>query len=606
MARKFLITAALPYSNGRLHVGHIAGAYLPADIYVRYLRARIPSPGRAASNDPLAVEDVKFICGSDDNGVAALIAARNEGMSVQELTAKYNARQKADFEALDIAFDIYGGTHQPGYAAIHEKLSQEFFRAIHDAGYFVKKATDQLYDPVAGQFLPDRYVVGTCPECGHDRAYGDQCDQCGKSMDPLKLKNPKSTVTPGVTPEVRKTVHWYLQLAKIQAALVAWLTRASTGGWRETLTRFALAQAELGLPERAMTRDLTWGIPVPLDDPDAKGKALYVWFDAPIGYVTFTQALLQGSADSYEDYWKNPDCRIIHFIGEDNIVFHAITWPAMLMAFNTHAASQSPPRPQYNLPSNVVANCFLNYKKAGQPVKFSKRDLAADDPGWVEEYIKKFVTGAESERLGVDPLRFYLTAIAPETARTFFSMEEFFEKNNELGNVLGNFVNRTLTFAAKYFENKVPSRQRSGTGGQGSETRPTDQAMLQARETGVKSVAEHLEACRFKAAQEAAMELARVGNKYFADEAPFKTRKTDMALTGTIINVCLQVCRTLATIFGPFLPGSARRIAAQLGLADVESAMKWDTALDELAAGHTLGKAEILFRKPEAPAGSRG
>jgi methionyl-tRNA synthetase len=562
--RRFLVTAALPYSNGRLHVGHIAGAYLPADTYVRYRRAK--------------GDDVLFICGSDDNGVAALIAAKNEGTTVEELTARYNKRQKADFDSLGINFDIYGGTHQPGFAETHEKLSQQFFVSIFKKGFFTKKTTDQLYDPVAKQFLPDRYVQGTCPDCNYDKAYGDQCDNCGRSMDPLKLKNPRSTITPGVVPEVRSTSHWYLRLDQFQEPLRKWL-ETKVGQWRPTVTNFALAQIEGGLPERAMTRDLTWGVPVPLDDPDAAGKALYVWFDAPIGYVTFTAAALKAGGHSpgeYSDWWKSEDSKIVHFIGEDNTVFHALTWPAMLMAEGT-----------YQLPSNVVANSFLNFKGPdGQPDKISKSRTPADSPVWVEEYAKRFEP---------DPLRGYLTSISPENARTFFSLEEFFTHNDSvLVAVLGNFINRWITFAHKYFEGKVPEK---GTRG------PLEEGLLNACKETAAKVAEHLDRFQFKVGYEAAMDLARAGNKYFDDTKPFNTRTTDMAATGTAINACIQAGKALATVFGPFLPHTARKILTQLNLD--ESALRWDQAAVELPAGHRLGERQILFKKFEQanPAG---
>lgn len=644
--RRFLVTAALPYSNGRLHVGHIAGAYLPADIFVRYLRAR--------------GDEVKFICGSDDNGVAALITARNEGVPVEECTAKYNARQKADFESLNIRFDVYGGTHQPGFYDIHEKLSQEFFTRIHERGYFTKKSTDQLYDPVAKQFLPDRYVQGTCPICSYDKAYGDQCDNCGNTMDPLKLLNPKSTITPGVTPEVRSTVHWYLSLKSFESLLREWLEVKLRNVLRENVYRFSIGQLtyfyevwvpnaeavekirgrlqseglapELstavhqgdvrllfrtwtadeqkaveklvtevidavrppdvpkvdrhdlygGLPERAMTRDLTWGIPVPLDDPEAAGKVLYVWFDAPIGYISFTAAALKAEGRSpgeYAEWWKNPDCKIVNFIGEDNIVFHAIIWPAMQMAVNERLRELG--EPEYQLTSNVVANSFLNMKYPdGKVDKISKTKTPPDAPVWVEEYAKQYEP---------DPLRYYLTAIAPETARTAFDMDDYFAQNNGvLGNALGNFVNRTLTFAVKYFDGKVPDPGVRGD---------IEKAQLDECRRAWQAVTEHLEGFRFKAAQEAAMDLARAGNKYFDTAAPFRSRKTDMAAAGAAINVCIQTVKTLAVLFGPFLPDTSRRIVAQLGVD--ESALKWDQALLELPAGHKLGEPSILFKKFE-------
>ncbi|MCA9727853.1 MAG: class I tRNA ligase family protein, partial [Candidatus Eisenbacteria bacterium] len=322
--RRFLVTSGLPYSNGRLHVGHLAGAYLPADIFVRYLRSR--------------GDEVRFVCGSDDNGVASLVSARKEGRPVAELVADYRESQMRDFQRMGIGFDIYGGTHAPDFVATHNRISQEFFRTIHDHGYFVKRSQKQLYDLEARQFLPDRYAKGTCPNCGNKEADADQCDVCGATYDQTELIDPVSTIT-GTRPELRETTHWFLQLQRFQEPLREWLEskRQAQGdqpAWRDHVLNFCLGQIKNGLPERAMTRDLDWGIPVPLDDPDAAGKVLYVWFDAPIGYVSFTASLeeRQGRpADDYTHWWKDPDCRIVHFIGEDNTVFHALIWPAMLL-----------------------------------------------------------------------------------------------------------------------------------------------------------------------------------------------------------------------------------------------------------------------------------
>ena len=393
--RRFLVTSGLPYSNGPLHVGHVAGAYLPADTYVRYLRAR--------------GDEVRFICGSDDNGVASLISARKEQRSVEELTADYNARQVEDFAGLGIEFDIFGGTHQPGFVERHEQFSQQLFLAIHERGYFVKRATRQLYDAKAQQFLPDRYVKGTCyhdrvdgTPCRFDGAYGDQCESCGNAIDPMLLIDPVSTIT-HTRPEPRETTHWHLQLQRLEQPLREWLERQrdSKPAWRETVLNFVLGQIKNGLPERAMTRDLDWGVPVPLDDPDAAGKVLYVWFDAPIGYVSFTAELCQretGDWQDYERWWKDPECKIVHFIGEDNTIFHALIWPAMLMAEGS-----------FQLPWQVVANAFLNIKLPGKEEE--KVSKSRGNAIWIEEYLKRF---------DPDPLRYYLTAVAPENQRTAF------------------------------------------------------------------------------------------------------------------------------------------------------------------------------------------
>jgi len=552
MARKFTVTGALPYSNGRLHVGHIAGAYLPADIYVRYLRAR--------------GDEVRFICGSDDHGVAIPITAMKEGKTPQEVCSYYNAKQKADFEGLGIVFDIYGGTHQPGFLDLHTRLSQHFFRRIYENGHFVKRRTKQLFDVQAGKFLPDRYVKGTCPYCGYESAYGDQCEACGKSLDPLTLKNPVSTIT-GTTPEVRETVHWYFKLRDFEEPLRRYLDSHSE--WRPHVLNFARGLLNEGLPERAMTRDLDWGIPVPLDDPDAAGKVLYVWFDAPIGYVSFTAKyceLHEGSWQAYENWWKDPDCKIVHFIGEDNIIFHALIWPAMLLGEGT-----------YQLPHNVVANCFLNIRFPGkEEEKISKSRGTAI---WIEEYLKLF---------DPDPLRYYLTVIAPETQRTTFDIDEFVQRNNsELLANLGNFVHRTITFTHRYLDGRVPHI-----------SKPLDEADSQqldlCRQTPHK-VAENLEALRFRAALAEVMNLVRAANAYFNARQPWQQRKEDLEACKTTINVCLQTIKTLMTVMQPFLPFSARKIASMLQVD--ESAFAWEQADVPLPEGHGLGQPQILFKK---------
>ena len=552
MTRKFLVTAALPYSNGRLHVGHIAGAYLPADIYVRYLRAK--------------GDDVRFICGSDDNGVAITLSAQKEGLTPAEIVAKYNASQKQSFDGLGIRFDIFGGTHMPDFVERDDEISQEFFRSIHDKGYFVKRQGKQLFDAQAEKYLPDRYVTGGCHHCGASGAYGDQCEACGKSIDPLLLKDPKSVLT-GAVPEVRETTHWYLLLHAFEKPLKEWLERQSD--WRPTVLNFSLGQIKNGLPERAMTRDLTWGVPVPLDDPDAAGKVLYVWFDAPIGYVSFTSTLLErqgGAPSDYERWWKNPDCRIVHFIGEDNIVFHALIWPAMLMADGT-----------YQLPTRVVANSFLNIKFPGneEEEKISKSRGTAI---WIEEFLKDY---------DPDPLRYYLTAIAPESARTAYDPDDFLARNDgELVATLGNFINRNLTFVNKYFDGKVPEAGRRDE---------LDEAQLALCGAQATKVGELLEACQFKAALGEVMALARGGNGYLDKKKPWIQRKEDMTACGVTLNVCIQTVRALTVLMQPFLPFSARRCLTMLNLD--ESALAWERANDKVPDGHALGEPAVLFRK---------
>lgn len=551
MARRFLVTAALPYSNGRLHVGHIAGAYLPADIFVRYLRLR--------------GEDVRFVCGSDDNGVAITLSAEKEGLSPAQTVEKYNAAQKSDFDGLGIEFDVYGGTHLAGFVERHNAISQAFFRTLFDKGCFVKRSTKQLFDTKAGKFLPDRYVTGDCHHCGAPAAYGDQCESCGKTIDPLLLKNPISMITKS-TPEVRETTHWYLRLGDFQTQLRQWLE--SRTGWRPTVLNFALGQIKQGLPERAMTRDLDWGIPVPLDDPDAAGKVLYVWFDAPIGYVSFTAQMLENQKRPWTEFgswWKDPDCKIVHFIGEDNIIFHALIWPAMLMAEGS-----------FQLPHQVVANSFLNIRFPGRDEeKISKSRGSAV---WIEDFLDQF---------DPDPLRYYLTAIAPETARTAYNPDEFLSRNDgELVATLGNFIHRTVTFAHKYFDGRVPSV--------GSRDN-IDGEQIAACDSQADRLAEQIECFHFKGALAELMTLARAGNLYLDQKKPWLQRKESMEACAASVNVCLQTVHVLAVLMQPFLPFASRKCLATLGLD--ATALTWKQLEQELPAGRRLGTPDILFRK---------
>ncbi len=557
MAR-YLITAGLPYSNGRLHVGHIAGAYLPADTYVRYLRA--------------CGHEVRFICGSDDNGVAIEISAHKQGKTPQEISTHFHERQKRDFAGLAIDFDVYGGTHQPAFREIHERFSQDFFRRIHEKGYFTKRTTKQLYDPQAKRFLPDRYVRGTCHHCGSPEATGDQCDNCGKMIDPLLLKNPISQIS-GAPAEVRETTHWYLRLSDFEKPLKTWL-ESKQGQWRPGVLNFALGQIKNGLPERAMTRDIAWGIPVPLDDPDAAGKVLFVWFDAPIGYVSFTAQLCaerEGGWQSYEKWWCDPGTKIEHFIGEDNTVFHALIWPAMLMAETRH-----------QLPTTVIANNFVNFGKpaeTGDAVKISKSRTAEDSPVWIEEYLKRF---------DADALRYYLTAIAPESARTSFDPADFIQRNNsELVAAFGNFINRWMKIATDQFGLRVPEVA----------ARPAaDTALIgQAKET-LERVGASIAGHRFRAGIEELMALARRCNEYIGLREPWKSRKVDLADCAACIATCIEVSHYLAILCYPFMPRAARRILKMLGRESEE--IRWAPPATP-AAGHALQPAEILFAKLE-------
>lgn len=555
MPTRFLVTAALPYSNNRLHVGHIAGAYLPADIYVRYLRA--------------AGHTVHFICGSDDNGATAEISALREGSTPAAIAAFYNDRQARDFEGLGIHFDIYGGTHHPAFVELHERLSQEFFKRIHDRGFFTKRRTKQLFDPKADRFLPDRFVRGVCHHCGADRATGDQCESCGKMIDPLLLRNPVSAIS-GEPAIVRETTHWYLRLSDFEKPLHEWL-ESKQGQWRPSVLNFALGQVKQGLPERSMTRDITWGVPVPLDDPDAKGKVLYVWFDAPIGYMSFTAALLakrEGDPLAYKGWWADPDTEIHHFIGEDNTVFHALIWPAMLMAEG-----------RYQLPTSVVANQFVNFRIGGEMVKISKSQTPQDSPVWIEEFLKRF---------DPDALRYYLTAIASETARTAFDPADFVARNNnELVAAYGNFVNRALTFAAKYFEGRTPDASRQSD---------ADRAHLARAEAALTQAGAELSAFRFKAGLEAVMAFARDCNLYFGQREPWRTRKDDPSDCAAAIATCIQSVHALAIMSYPFMPGAARRMLAMLGIDD--QTVRWRPP-EPLPKGRPLGEPKILFPKLE-------
>ncbi len=578
--RRMLVTAALPYSNARLHVGHIAGAYLPADIYVRYLR----SMG----------DDVRFICGSDDNGVAVEISARKENTTPAELSARYNRMQKADFDGLGIHFDIFGGTHQPDFVELHNRISQDFFTSIHDKGHFVKRTTDQLYDAEAKQFLPDRYVRGTCyhtlkdgASCGNPDSHGDQCEQCGNAIDPLKLIEPISTIT-NTKPEQRRTTHWFLQLGKFQGMLADWFSIVSLD-WRPIVTNFSLGAIKQGLPERAMTRDLDWGVPVPLDDPDAKGKVLYVWFDAPIGYVSFTAALcekLDGDWKKYRDWWQNPDCGIVHFMGEDNIVFHALIWPSMLLGTQYSAkeveelgSAYTAPKEAgfYQLPRNVVANAFLNIQFPGkEEEKISKSRGTAV---WIEEFLQSF---------DADPLRYYLTINAPENQRTAWNFADFIERNNaELIATLGNFINRWQKIVTEDFDRKVPGNERS-------EALETE---LMAKIHALpKEVGDEIEAMHFKAALGRIMDGFRACNRYIDTRAPWSARKTDLPLCAATIHTCIQAVRTLGVLLVPFLPFAAEKIRISLGVEN--EAWTWPRATEALSEGHALGPApEVLFRK---------
>lgn len=554
MSRKYLVTGALPYANGYLHVGHIAGAYLPADIYVRYRRAR--------------GDDVLFVCGSDDNGVPITLTAMKEGKRPEDIVYHYNRAQRAAFDGLGIEFDIYGGTHSPEDVERHTWFAQHFFLTLFEKGYISKKRTKQLYDPKVDMFLPDRYVKGTCHHCGWPDALGDQCENCGRTTDPLLLKDPISVIS-GERPIIKETVHWFFELENFRSQLREWLSTKKD--WRPVVLNFSSGILEQPLPARSITRDLEWGVPLPLDEEDAKGKVLYVWFDAPIGYVTFTARLCEqrfGEWRRYEEYWKSPDSQIIHFIGEDNIIFHTIIWPAMLMGEGT-----------FQLPSYVVANCFLNIQFPGKEVeKISKSRGTAI---WIHEYLEEY---------DPDPLRYYLTAIAPETQRTAFNFDDFVNRNNgELLADLGNFFHRTITFAHKYFNGKVPAVE---------ELKDADKEQLALLEGLSGRVAENIESFSFRAALAEFMDAVRKANKYFDIKAPWRSRKENIGDCATAINTCIQTLRTFTTIMQPFLPFSAKKAAKMLNL-EIPDCFQWEKASDRLPSGWQLNEPEVLFKKIE-------
>ncbi|MBF6628167.1 MAG: methionine--tRNA ligase [Proteiniphilum sp.] len=537
--KRTLITSALPYANGPVHIGHLAGVYVPADIYARYLR--------------LKNEEVLFIGGSDEHGIPITIKARKEGVTPQDIVDRYHGMIKKSFEEFGITFDIYSRTTSD----IHRETASGFFRTLYDKGAFTEQESEQYYDEEAGQYLADRYITGGCPHCGNEKAYGDQCEQCGTSLSPTDLINPKSALS-GAVPVMRKTKHWYLPLDKHEAWLRQWILEEHKE-WKSNVYGQCKSWLDLGLQPRAVSRDLDWGVPVPVEG--AEGKVLYVWFDAPIGYISNTRELLP---DSWEKWWKQEDTKLVHFIGKDNIVFHCIVFPAMLKAEGS-----------FILPENVPSNEFLNLE--GDKISTS-RNWAV----WLHEYLEEF-PGKQ------DVLRYVLTANAPETKDNDFTWKDFQARNNnELVAVFGNFVNRALVLTQKYFNNKVPAA--------GVLTEYDRDTIAEAQK--VKAAVEQLlETYHFREAQKEAMNLARIGNKYLADAEPWKTAKTDMERTATILNIALQITANLSIVFEPFLPFSTVRLRTFL---QVEGLL-WEQlgSFDLLPEGHTLGKAELLFEKIE-------
>ncbi|MDR1103111.1 MAG: methionine--tRNA ligase [Tannerella sp.] len=535
--KRTLITTALPYANGPVHIGHLAGVYVPADIYARYLRGK--------------GEDVLLIGGSDEHGVPITLRAKREGVAPQDIVDRFHAMIKKSFEDFGITFDIYSRTT----SEIHHRTASDFFRTLYEKGVFIEKTSEQYYDAEAKQFLADRYITGTCPHCGNERAYGDQCEACGTSLNPTDLLRPKSVIS-GSAPVMRETKHWYLPLDRYEPFLRQWILEEHAE-WKPNVYGQCKSWLDMGLQPRAVSRDLDWGIPVPVEG--AEGKVLYVWFDAPIGYISNTRELLP---DSWEKWWKDPESKIVHFIGKDNIVFHCIVFPTMLRAEGT-----------YNLPENVPANEFLNLEN-------DKISTSRNWAVWLHEYLETF-PGKQ------DVLRYVLTANAPETKDNDFTWKDFQARNNnELVAILGNFVNRALVLTGKYFENRVPAC---------GELTDYDLRTLEEFADVKTRLEKLLDTYHFREAQKEAMNLARIGNKYLADTEPWKLAGTDMPRVSTILYVALQITANLSIAFEPFLPFSMERLNRMLNIERPGWNLLGTTGL--LSAGHRLGQAELLFEK---------
>ena len=537
--KRTLITTALPYANGPVHIGHLAGVYVPADIYARFKRMK--------------GEEVLLVGGSDEHGVPITIKARKEGVTPQDIVDRYHKIIKDSFEELGISFDIYSRTTSD----IHAKTATEFFKTLYDKGEFVEKTSMQLYDEEAGQFLADRYVTGTCPHCGAEGAYGDQCEKCGTSLNATDLINPKSAIT-GNVPVLKETKHWYLPLDKWQKKLEKWILEDHKE-WKSNVYGQCKSWLDLGLQPRAVSRDLDWGVPLPIEGTE--GKVMYVWFDAPIGYISNTRELLP---DDWEKWWKDPETRMIHFIGKDNIVFHCIVFPSMLMAEGS-----------YNLPDNVPANEFLNLED-------NKISTSKNWAVWLHEYLRE-LPGKQ------DVLRYVLTANAPETKDNNFTWKDFQTRNNsELVAILGNFVNRAIVLCHKYFGGTVPATE---------ELTDLDRDMI-AELAGIrKALDEALETFHFRDALKEAMNIARLGNRYLQESEPWKVAKTDMARTATILNLAVQLCANIAIAFEPFTPFMSKKLSDALGLGKVT----WDMigSADIVPAGTEIKDPGFLFEKIE-------
>ncbi len=538
--KRHTISAALPYANGPVHIGHLAGVYVPADTYVRYLRNK--------------GEDVAFVCGSDEHGVAIELRARKEGKTPQEVVDFYHEQIKSSFEAFGIGFNIYHRTS----AKLHHETASEFFEKLYSEGKFTETTSEQFYDETEKQFLADRYIKGTCPTCGYHEAYGDQCENCGSTLSPSELINPKSMLS-GEAPIMKETKHWYFPLDQYEPWLKQWILEDHKE-WKANVYGQCKSWIDNGLKPRPMTRDLSWGIPVPVEG--GEGKVLYVWFDAPIGYISATREWAKQEGKNWEDYWKSEDTRLLHFIGKDNIVFHCITFPALLKAEGS-----------YIVPENVPANEFLNLEN-------NKISTSRNWAVWLHEYLEEF-PGKQ------DVLRYLLTANAPETKDNDFTWKDFQTRNNsELVAIFGNFVNRAVVLTHKYFDGKIPSL---------GELQDIDQEVI----TSLKAVPGKIEAAldqfKFREALNNMMELARIGNKYLADTEPWKLIKEDESRVGTILNLALQISANLSILCEPFLPFTAEKL---VGILNIDS-KKWKDAgtIDLLNEEHQLSQAELLFEK---------
>ncbi len=544
-AKRYTVTAALPYTNGPIHIGHLAGVYVPADIYVRYLR--------------LQNKDVAFICGSDEHGVAISIRAKKEGVSPKEIIDKYDAMIRTSFDQLGISFDNYSRTS----AEIHHQTAAAFFKNMHADGKFIEETTEQLFDEEAQQFLADRFVTGTCPKCDHSEAYGDQCEQCGSALSATELINPKSTLS-GSVPQLKATKHWFLPLDQYENFIREWILEGHRNDWKPNVYGQVKSWVDDGLKPRAVTRDLDWGIPVPV--PGGEGKVLYVWFDAPIGYISSTKEWAAREGKDWEPYWKDKDTELVHFIGKDNIVFHCIIFPAILKASK-----------EYILPENVPANEFLNLE--GNKISTSKNWAV-----WLHEYLEEF-PGQE------DVLRYVLTANAPETKDNDFTWKDFQTRNNsELVAIFGNFINRAVVLTHKYYQGEVPeSGQLLGQ----------DQAVLDELKSFPSRVGKSIEKYRFREASQEMLNLARLGNKYLADEEPWKRIKDQPERVPTIMHIALQIAAALSSICEPFLPHSAEKLR---GILNMDSPLSWEKIANEsvlLKASHLIGEQTLLFSKIE-------